>query len=852
MWLWKRRMAGIVAFTLLCGWAAAQSRTTPGPPAPARRTNPNAVVFTVVDENGLAISGAQIVLQEKGEPAVHLTTDYGGHASWLPPEAGTYSVEAARPGFYETSASGFSTSDKSVRLQMTHEQVIRQQVNVEASEPGIDPEEIANTEMLNTPEIVNLPYPTNRDIRNILPFNPGVVASDTEQIHVAGAETWMTLDTLDGFDIRSPVFGQFDLRVSPDAVRSIDTEFTRYPVEYGNATGGVVAFSTGMGDNKFRYDATNFLPSFRLQNGLRFDTLEPRITFSGPIAKNRAWFFNAFDIQYTSSYVPGLPSNADTNELVRGGELFKAQTNLGNRNSLTTALFYNDYHSPYENLSVLNPQQSTENHDVIGILPWVRDQQSFRNGVMLDSGFGVMSYHEGFEPHGDAPYVLTPEQATGSDFDNLLIRSLRYQGYGNFYFPVWKWEGSHQIRAGFNVERTGFTGNDELAPVNYVGEGTGTATGPLVRRSVYPAFPSFALHNLALGSYIEDRWTPRAGLLIDPGLRFDWNEIIRKAEFSPRIAMNFSPPGAANTTQFSAGIGLYYGHTQLEDLARAHTGIRYDTYYAADGVTPLGPPELTTFTANDDLLHAPRAVNWSVGVQHKLPWDVISGLNFMQKRTSDIFVYANQDGTGAQPGNYLLTNNRTDHYHSIEVQGRKTFRGGYTLFASYTHSSATTNAALDYSPAIDVLTPQLSSLPAISGVQQSGPLPWDVPNRVISWGWLPAWAPFFPSVHKDWDFVYSFLWNTGFPFDSVNPAQEIVGQAGDHRYPDYLDFSPGLEWRFHFGGRYFAIRGMMENATGSRNWYIVNNDVASPQYLTFSQPLGRAFTARIRLIQSSK
>lgn len=852
MLLSRRGMAVIVAFTLLCGWGAAQSKATSGRPVSRPKINPNAVVFTVEDENGLAVAGAQITVDQAGQALVQLTTDYGGRASWIPAQPGVYSVRLSRPGFYESSASGLRTQDKAVRLVLTHEQVIRQQVNVTASEPGINPQEIANKETLNTPEIVNIPYPTNRDVRNILPFNPGVIASSTGQVHVAGGDTWMTLDTLDGFDIRSPVFGQFDLRVSPDAVRSIDTESTRYPVEYGRGTAGVIAVSTGMGDNKLRYDATNFLPSFRLQNGLRFDTVEPRITISGSIVRNRAWFFNAFDVQYTDSYVPGLPKQEDTNHLIRGGELLKFQTNLGNSNSLSTALFYNNYHSPFENLSVLNPQQSTENHDVIAWLPWVRDQQSFHNGVMLDSGFGVLRYREGFEPHGNIPYVLTPETSTGSNFDNLSVQSLRFQGYANFYFPEWKWNGMHQIRAGFNVERTAFTDYNQLAPVNYAGEGSPGTAGPLVRRSVYPAFPAFTLHNLSLGSYIDDRWTPRPGLLINPGLRFDWNEILRHANFAPRIAVNYSPPGAENTTKFSAGVGLYYGHTQLEYLARALTGVRYDTYYAPDGVTPLGPPQTTTFSANDDLLHAPRAVNWSVGVQHKLPWDVIAGLNFLQKRTSDIFVYANQNGTGSEPGNYLLTNNRTDRYHSFEVQARKTFHGGYTLFGSYTHSSATTNAALDYSPAIDALTPQLSSLPAILGPQQSGPLPWDVPNRVISWGWLPAWAPFFPSIHRNWDFVYTLLWNTGFPFDSVNPAQQIVGRAGDHRFPDVLDFSPGLEWRFHFGGRYFAIRGMMENATGRKNWFVVNNDVASQQYLTFSQPQGRAFTARIRLIQSSK
>ena len=348
-----------------------------------------------------------------------------------------------------------------------------------------------------------------------------------------------------------------------------------------------------------------------------------------------------------------------------------------------------------------------------------------------------------------------------------------------------------------------------------------------------------------LRSFVEDRWKPASGLLLEPGLRYDWDEIIRRPVFSPRIALNYSPPGAENTTKLSAGIGLYYEHTQLEYLTRALAGVRSDTYYAADGVTPTGPPLQTTFTANDATLREARALNWSVGAQQKIPAQIYLSASFMQKRLADDFLYANQSGPTALYGNYVLTNNRQDHYYSTEVDARRSFSGNYALFASWTHSSATTNSALDYVPTLPILGPQ-----------QSGPLFWDVPNRVISWGWLPAWlpawAPWSASVHKNWDFVYTFDWHSGFPFDSFDANEQLVGLPGSHRFPDFVSFNPGLEWRFHFRGKYFGLRGLVENVTDRPDPYIVYNNVDSPQYLTFSQPLGRAFTTRIRLIQSSR
>ena len=72
--------------------------------------------------------------------------------------------------------------------------------------------------------------------------------------------------------------------------------------------------------------------------------------------------------------------------------------------------------------------------------------------------------------------------------------------------------------------------------------------------------------------------------------------------------------------------------------------MRYDTYYAADGFTPLSDPLETMFTANNASLKQTRAINWSVGVERKLPGSIYAGLNFLQKRSNDGFVYANQQG----------------------------------------------------------------------------------------------------------------------------------------------------------------------------------------------------------------
>ena len=810
----------ILGLLLLCSTSHAKGQT----PTPSSQ-----VALTVVDENGIPVLDARVTISEPGRNAVQFQTNYAGRCTYALHQDAPYQIRVEKPGFYQALEEHADSHLKTAEVVLTHEQIVRQEVDVVASTTGIDPQQVSDKSTMNTPEIVNIPYATSRDIRYLLPFNPGVVRDNSGRLHFAGSESYATLDLLDGFDIRSPVSGALAMRVSPDAVRTIDVETTRYPVRFGRATGGVASFYAGMGDNRFRFNATNFIPSFHQVNGIRFDKFVPRFTFSGPIVRDRAWFFDGLEAEYDNIYIKELPKGANTNDLMRGSNLLKAQVNLTSANILSGGFLINGYHSPYDGISALVPKESTTNRNTTAWLPYIRDQHSFANGAVLEAGFGVVRFRDSFEPHGNSPYQLTPEIAKGSYFESQTSHSRREQGIATLYLPKGNLHGRHDLMAGLELNHITFDSNISRAQVNYLRE-----DGTLLRQSAFPAIPRFTRHNLEIGAYLQDRWLAHPGLLVEPGLRFDWDEIIRRPLFSPRIAFVYSPPGAESSLKISAGIGLYYEHTQLEYLTRSLAGVRYDTYYAANGVTPTTPPLPTVFTANNGSFTQTHALNWSIGIEKKLPHEIYASLNFLDKRTNNGFVYENQNGSGALSGTYLLTNGRNDHYHSIEVSARHTFAREYTLFASYTHSSATTKAALDYIPTVSILGPQ-----------QSGPLPWDVPNRLISWGWLPFPLP---KLKKSWDLVYALDWHSGFPYTSVNANHEVVGPPGSRTFPDYVSFSPGVEWKFHLRGAYFGLRGVMENATDSKNPLVVNNVVDSPRYGTFSQYLGRALTARIRLI----
>ena len=166
---------------------------------------PRLTAISIVDETAAAVADAQVTVQEPGRAVVRLASDYAGHSSFTLLGNQPYILRVQKPGFYQAVMNSTDPETREIRVVLHHEQMLVQQVSVTASVPGIDPEQTTDARVMNVPEIINIPYPTSRDIRNLLPFYPGVIADETGQVHVVGSETYATLDKLDGFDIRSPV-----------------------------------------------------------------------------------------------------------------------------------------------------------------------------------------------------------------------------------------------------------------------------------------------------------------------------------------------------------------------------------------------------------------------------------------------------------------------------------------------------------------------------------------------------------------------------------------------------------------------------------------------------------------------
>ncbi len=794
----------------------------------------------VTDENGVAVPSARVSLQPSATSApLRCETDFAGHCQFEN-LTGDYQLRVQKEGFYAvlfTLPKVPVGQSLNIDVTLSHQREIREVVNVVESPPAIDPAQTSSQEHLTGVDIVNIPYPVTRDYRHVLTYIPGVVQDVNGQPHVAGAETYQTLTLLDGFNITQPANGQLLMRVSTDALRTVGVETSRYSAEYGKGSGGVLDLNTGIGDDHFRFAATDFIPSLQNKKGITLDKFNPRLTFSGPIQKGKLWYFDGVDGEYDNIVITELPDGADHDVFWRVGNIAKVQANLNSRNIMTTSFNYNLSHDQHSGLSLFNPQQATPVLDEPVYQASVKDQHYFSGGELLESGFGFNRYDLDQTPRGLEPFFISPETTGGNYYLNAHTQAERWQALENLYLAPRQWHGRHEFKVGVDLDRLTYEANFQRQPILFLREGQSLpASGncltvtpsPCSRYSIFPGAPNLEKHDAEVSGYAQDRWLITDRFLVEGGLRYDWDEVVRHSLVSPRFATNYVLDSAGNT-KLSAGVGLFYDATPLFLIARPLAGQRVDHFFDANG-NPNSGPVTMSFSLNPKTLEAPRFLNWSLGFERKLPAEIYLKVEFVQKRGTHGFVYNTvSNAPPTSNAEFALANTRQDHYDSFQINVRRSFQKGHVLMASYTRSKSHSNQVLDF----NVDNPIFSA-------QSAGPYPWDAPNRFLSWGLLP--------LLKGFDLGYSMEARNGFPFSVVNDQQQLVEPPGSRRFPNYFTLNVHLEKRFSLFGFNWAIRGGFDNITDHENPGVVDNDINSPKFLTFGGFLRRAFTGRIRFL----
>lgn len=815
-------LAAMLAILGSSAWAAPlpQASTSTASANQKRAT----LVVIVLDENRVPVEQARVALSNIEKRVIAQgETDHTGRREFTELATGSYLVRAEKEGFYPVTVDAVCAGEtESLEITLNHLLEFSETVNVAESPPGIEITKTVAEERLNTREIVTLPYPTTRDIRNALPLMPGVLQDATGQVHVHGSATPQIFDQLDGFNITSPFSGTLQLRVSVDALRAVEIQDSRLSTEFGKGSGGVLGQVTGMGDDRVRLSATDFIPSFQNRKGIHINNWTPRATLSGPLSKGKAWYLLATDGEYGLDIIQELPDGADRSSLWRVGQLAKAQVNLTPANLLTAGVVFNRLRVEHAGLSPFDPQETTRDVGSTAGLFTLKEQSYFSGGTLFEVGLAFSLFEADEDPQGTLPYEILPDGTRGNFFRTSDGRSDRVQGLASVFLPPVRWHGRHEFKAGLDFDRISTRQSFARRPIQ-----VRRADDTLAREIAFFGSTQFEKDNLQAAGFVQDRWSLSDRLFAELGLRFDGDTILGGPWVSPRLAVSYGL-GRTGRTKLAAGVGLFYDSTSLQAVTRPLTGQRSEIFFAADGMTPMGPPVATSFVANEDTLNPSRVLNWSVSLEHRLHEATYLRFEYLEKRGRDALAYfrPTSDPTSSP---LELRSARRDRYRAFQVALRHNFRGSYVVFASYVRSQAKSDAVLNFD--IDTV---------VFAQQAPGRLPWDAPNRFLSWGWLP--------LVKKFDLAYVLDWRDGYPFSVVDQLQQLVGAPNSRRFPTYFALNVHVERRFRILGGLWALRGGFDNVTGRRNPSFVNNNVDSPQFLTFTGTQRRALVGRLRFL----
>ncbi|HLY98840.1 MAG TPA: carboxypeptidase regulatory-like domain-containing protein [Candidatus Angelobacter sp.] len=776
--------------------------------------------ITVTDPNGVPLSSAVVMIQHGATTVFSGSTTPSGTLAVSTLSPGVYRVIIEKQGFYSASTSQTTITAAQPTLLEVHLQPLREyreEVDVSAQPSPIDPQQIASTQGIDAEELADIPFFHTRDYRNALPYIPGVISDGFGQIHVAGGNTQQTQDYLDGFEISQPAGGTLALRVNPDALRKIDIESSRTSAQYGKGSAGVLNLQAQDGDNRFRFNATDFIPTLQTVKGITLNTWTPRAYFSGPIIQNRLWFDISHAGENDINIIRQLPDGADRNNVWLAADLARLRLNLSERNVLTATALMNLADSDNTGITALDPVSTATNQDSSVNFFALKDQITLARDTLLEFGAGTHITQTTVRPQGTLPYVFTPTGRTGNFFEFSQGRSERTQGFANLYVRPIQWLGSHQITLGGSVDRVIFHDLVSRSQIQFIDQNS-----TLLRQIAFTNAPGFSVNTFESGAFLEDRWSS-GRLLLEPGVRWDRDAFLDRGFVAPRVAGAYIL-NSSRETKFSGGIGVYYDRTNLDLISRAFQGSRTDTFLA-----PAETPVTSSFLVNPAALSLPRFINWSAGLESRLPAKIYGRAEFISRHGNGGWAYEQQPD-----GSFFLRNNKQDRYDAAQITLRKEVKPGYEILLAYTRSKARSNETLD-----------LSLDNPVFGNQIGGPLGWDAPNQLVSWGWLPL-----PSLWKlkKLDFAYSVLWHTGFPFITVDQFGRLVSGPAAHRLPDFFSLSPAVEYKFAFHNYLWALRVGIDNITDSGNPFTVDNNINSPTFLQTFSTSHRSLNGRIRLL----
>jgi hypothetical protein len=781
------------------------------------------VFITDADGGRSVVSATKITVD--GPAHIEAQSDNEGKFAFSTLPAGSYTITANTPGMAATQGVVVTAGTVSqVQLEMELE-AVNESATVTASANSVDTNnEPSGTNTIGESAVQNMPNIDDR-FESLLPLIPGVVRGPNGLINMKGARTSQNGSLVNSADVTDPATGTTAINIPIDVVSSVQVLSTPYDPEYGRFTGAVSNVETRPGDfNKFRMSVQNLLPRGRRIDGsiMGIAAFSPRLTFSGPILKDRVAFTQSFEYRYERDPVDSLPPLQSYNRTENFNSYTQLDVNISPKQTATASFAIFPQHLDYYGLNTFTPQASTPDLNERGYQAYVQHRYITDSNDLLTSQVSFRRFDADLVPNSNEPYNLLVETTEGGFFNQQDRNTTRTEWEEIYRSHPHHFLGSHELDAGTDFAHSSYDGRQQFLPVQIIG----VAGYPLEQIQFGPA-STFAVDQNEVAWFVGDKWTISNRLTLTLGLRFDRDSVTDSINTAPRAGFVLALTGDGKTL-LKGGAGFFYDRVPLNIPAFPYLPER-----TAIELNPAGGIIGSTQYANviSEGLRDPRSEVWDLEVDRQVTSDFLVRVAYQQRDTVHDS-YLNPVVSGAT-GILALSSLGSNFYKEFQVTGRYRIHRS-TLNASYVRSRAYGDLN-DFNQFFGN-DPQAVILP-----NQRGRLNFDAPNRLLAWGEIAApWKLTFAPVLDT---------HTGFPYSTIDQYREFVGPRNESRFPRFVstDLQVWREIRLPIKEKHARIGFGVFNVFNHPNYRDVQNDLDSDRFGEFFNGISRTFHGKFVL-----
>src|SRR5438132_2196835 len=267
---------------------------------------------TVTDANGAIVPGASVEIRNLDTNfSKTITTDEGGRFVALALSPGSYSVTVSKQGFATAVAEKLElTVGQALNLPVSMKiSQVQERVTITAT-PTVDTVKTESSTTLNETAVSTTPI-LGRKFEDLLTLTPGVSVvqgPDGDEINFAGQRGIFNNVSFDGGDYNNGFFGEqlggqrAAIDIPLDAVKEFQVVATGATAEFGRTAAGVINVISKSGTNSvhgslFHFQRLEALAANTSDGKPLKDFRREQFggTVGGPISKNKAFFFFAFE-----------------------------------------------------------------------------------------------------------------------------------------------------------------------------------------------------------------------------------------------------------------------------------------------------------------------------------------------------------------------------------------------------------------------------------------------------------------------------------------------------------------------------------------------------------------------------